>query len=58
MAIFNASRRSGQLMGESKMLPEEIVAEFARVGQSAWKRGSPEEDVKRAVELFEKAVTE
>ena len=56
--IYNASRRSGQLMGDSVMTPEEIAAEFSGVVQCAWKRGSPEEDAQRALELFEKVTSD
>ena len=56
MAIYNASRRSGQLMGDSIMSPEAISEEFAKVGRSAWARGSPEDDAKRALDLLEEAL--
>ncbi|KZV75939.1 FAD/NAD(P)-binding domain-containing protein [Peniophora sp. CONT] len=56
MDIYNASHRSGQLMGDSSMSLEEIAAEYIKVGQGAWRRGSPEDDVQQALELFEKAL--
>ncbi|KZV75938.1 salicylate hydroxylase [Peniophora sp. CONT] len=56
MDIYHASRRSGQLMSDSSMSPEEIAAEYVKVGQSAWSRGSSEDDAHRALELFEIAL--
>ena len=54
--ICNASRRGGQLMGDSIMSPEEISGEFVKMGKATWERGSPEDDAQQALELLKKVL--
>ncbi|KZV74945.1 FAD/NAD(P)-binding domain-containing protein [Peniophora sp. CONT] len=54
--FYHASRRNGQLMTDSSMTPEELLVEYGKTMKSIFGRASAEDDAKRAVEKFEKAV--
>ena len=55
--FYSAARQAGTLLTNANLSLEDCVSQVRAVSNAVWEKGSPEENARKGVELFEAAIS-